>query len=237
MILMRVKISLGGRGHVPFNYNLLLSGLIYTCIKDVDAALAEKIHSNPEYSYFTFSLLKTPSKMTSKTGIYIKDAAHFFFSSPVPDISTCFIEGILVNPELRIGRTCLYLDQVEVLSTPTFGNEVYFSTLSPIIVRTIRKEGEKSKTRDLEPQDEKFLDCLKNNLKRKYEDFYEKTGGDISFSESQLTKSMRLKIKDTYHRGSMMKFKVKGNTDLIKFGFEAGFGEKTGLGFGMVEVV
>lgn len=37
-------------------------------------------------------------------------------------------------------------------------------------------------------------------------------------------------------RGVMAPFTARGNVELLKLGYSAGFGEKNSLGFGMVEV-
>ena len=234
IVEMRIRISLRGKGWIPFNYNLNIAYLIYNRI---DTELAAKLHSTPGYKYFTFSLLQIPRKKVSQGGIYIRGDAFFFFSSPLSDIITSLVSGVLEDPEMKIGGATLFVEEIEVLAEPKLSGKVAFSTLSPVVVRIIRQKNNTLKTLDLSPSDEEFNECLKNNLKKKYEDLYGKIEGDISFSEVHLLKSMRIQIKDTYHRGSMMTFEVEGDRNLIKLGYEVGFGEKNGLGFGMGKII
>ncbi|MGQ9648304.1 MAG: CRISPR-associated endoribonuclease Cas6, partial [Thermodesulfobacteriota bacterium] len=46
-----------------------------------------------------------------------------------------------------------------------------------------------------------------------------------------------LDYKGTKIRGWLMHFTAEGNTDLIKIGYEAGFGENNSAGLGMVEEI
>jgi CRISPR-associated endoribonuclease Cas6 len=233
---MRIKVSLNGRGLIPFNYNLALAGAVYGPIKRVDIDLASKIHSSTDYKYFTFSLLQIPERKVSPQGIYVVDGCSFLVSSPLREIVTCFVEGILEHPEIRIGRVHLDVETVEVLKMPEFNGNVTFSTVSPIIVRTAQKENGRLRIIDLYPTDVKFYDNLKNNLLKKYKSLYNEERDDITFSKPFSTKFKRVQIKNTYHRASLMKFCATGDGNLLKLGYEAGFGEKNSMGFGMVEL-
>ena len=234
---MRIKVSLNGRGLIPFNYNLALAGAVYGPIKRVDIDLASKIHSSTDYKYFTFSLLQIPEREISSQGIYVVDGCYFLVSSPIRDIVTCFVEGILEHPEVRIGPVHFDVESVEVLKMPKFNGNVTFSTVSPIIVRTAQKDDDRLRIIDLYPTDAKFYENLKSNLIKKYKDLRNEEKDEISFSAPFSTKFMRIQIKDTYHRASLMKFEAEGDGELLKLGYEAGFGEKNSMGFGMVRVV
>jgi CRISPR-associated endoribonuclease Cas6 len=78
---------------------------------------------------------------------------------------------------------------------------------------------------------------LKKNLVKKYKRLYKEEKDDISFSKPFSTKMMRIQIKDTFHRASLMVFEACGDSELLQLGYEAGFGEKNSMGFGMVKVV
>lgn len=237
VIPIRVKISLKGRGQIPFNYNLALAGAVYGPIKRVDTELASRIHSSSNYKFFTFSLLQIPERKVSPRGIYVVDGGYFLVSSPVTEIVTCFVEGILENPEVRIGRVHFDVETVEVLKRPEFNGKATFSTVSPIIVRTAKEEDGRLRIVDLYPTDAKFYENLKSNLVRKYKDLHNEERDDIRFSRPFSTKFMRIQIRDTYHRASLMKFEVEGDSELLRLGYEAGFGEKNSMGFGMVKVI
>lgn len=234
---VRVKILLKGKGLIPFNYNLALAGAVYGPIKRVNTDLAYKIHSSTQYKFFTFSLLQIPERKISPDGIYVVDGCYFLMSSPVKEIVQSFVEGILEKPEVRIGRVTFDVESVEVLKSPEFNGGCVFSTVSPIIVRSAREENGKLKVVDLYPNEVKFYENLKGNLVKKYKKLYGEERDTISFGKPLSTKMMRIQIKDTFHRASLMVFEVKGDAELLRLGYEAGFGEKNSMGFGMVKVM
>jgi CRISPR-associated endoribonuclease Cas6 len=231
---MRVRITLRGKGVVPFNYNLALAGAVYGPIKRVDSDLAYNIHSSTGYKFFTFSWLQIPGSKTNKRGIFIDGHAHFFVSSPIKEIVSAFVEGILEKPIVRIGGTILHVETVEVLSQPLLNGTAVFSTLSPIIVRTAAEENGALRTIDLYPTDPKFYENLRNNLIKKYKSLYNEEKTNIGFSKPSFARPVRIKIRDTFHRASHMTFEAAGDSDLLRLGYEAGFGGKNSMGFGMV---
>jgi len=116
-------------------------------------------------------------------------------------------------------------------------NPSVFSTISPIIVRTVHEEKGKLRIHDLYPTDIKFYENLRSNLIKKYKKLYNEERENILFSKPFSTKFMRIQIKNTYHRASLMVFEAKGDRKLLMLGYETGFGEKNSMGFGMVKVV
>lgn len=233
---MRVKITLRGKGLIPFNYNLALAGAVYGPIKRLDSDLAYNIHSSTDYKFFTFSWLQIPQGKTNKKGIFVNGCAHFFVSSPIKKIISTFIEGILDKPLVRIDGTALHVETVEVLPRPQFNGTAVFSTLSPIIVKTAEEKNGNLQVIDLYPTNPKFYENLKSNLIKKYKMLYNEERTNINFSKPSFTKPVRIRIKNTYHRASHMTFEAFGDTDLLKLGYEAGLGGKNSMGFGMVEV-
>jgi len=137
---------------------------------------------------------------------------------------------------VRIGGTELHVDTVEVLSQPQFNGAAVFSTLSPIIVRTAEEENGHLRVIDLYPTNPKFYENLQSNLIKKYEKLYNEERTNISFSKPSFTKPVRIKIRNTFHRASHMAFEAFGDTELLRLGYEAGFGGKNSMGFGMVQV-
>ena len=158
-------------------------------------------------------------------------------SSPIRDIVTCFVEGILERPQVRVGKVTFDVEEVEVLKKPEFNGKALFSTVSPIIVRTAVEENGHLRILDLYPTNVKFYENLKDNLINKYKKLYNGNSKDITFSKPLSTKFMRIQIKNTYHRASLMVFEAEGDSELLKLGYETGFGEKNSMGFGMVKVM
>jgi CRISPR-associated endoribonuclease Cas6 len=234
---MRVRVSLEGTGQIPFNYNLALAGAVYGSIKRVDLDLAYSIHSSTEYKLFTFSWLRIPNRRISNNGIHVDGNAHFFVSSPIRRIITSFVEGLFQEPYVKIDHACFEVDTIKILKLPKFNGKMVFSTLSPIIVRTAKKENDKLRIIDLYPTNQEFYENLKSNLIKKYRKLYDAGKEDISFLRPSSTKPVRIKIKNTFHRASHMVFEASGDSELLQLGYEAGFGEKNSMGFGMVRTV
>jgi CRISPR-associated endoribonuclease Cas6 len=104
-------------------------------------------------------------------------------------------------------------------------------------VRTAQEDNGNLRIIDLYPTDSLFYENLRNNLIKKYEIFYGEEKDAISFQKPFSTKPMRIKIRDTFHRASLMKFVAEGDSALLRLGYEAGFGEKNSMGFGMVKML
>lgn len=95
---------------------------------------------------------------------------------------------------------------------------------------------------------------LSNNLMNKYKILYNNGSKNISNNEAlilewdkeYLSRKKRVTKKITINEnglhpidviGIQAPFKIKGDPELIKVGYECGFGEKNSMGFGMAEVI
>ncbi len=234
---MRVKISFGGGGFVPFNYNLYLAGVLYRAFRKANEELASSLHSSRTIKLFTFSDLK--GGKSTKQGLVFNRGGYFFVSSPRDDVLRAAVEGLLEEGTLKIGSASFHLESMEVLKPPEFnGTPVKLRTLSPIKVSTMIDTSLGRKSWDLNPTEEKFYTNIRRNLLKKYELFYGRppSNFDLDFSPPSFIKQRRIKIRNTFHRCYMMDFAVSGSKELLEMGYESGFGEKNSMGFGMVEV-
>ncbi len=233
---MRVKISLNvvKNPSISFNYNYHLASMIYKKIATADENLAFELHVSKNPKLFTFSMLEIKKRKITKNGIKIlSENVDFLFSSPNVEIVKAFIEGLIQEPEVKIEKMLCVVDKIEILKKPDFTGK--FRTLSPIYVSTVNDEG---KRWDLLPSEEKFYENLRKNLIKKYELFYgeEPREKDLIVKPFYI-RTKRLKILNTYRIASFMRFEAEGSRELIELGYEAGFGEKNSMGFGMVEVI
>ncbi len=235
MIFLRIKVSLKTKpkSRLPFNYQYYLASAIYNIINTGDKELAERLHKYRGFKFFTFSQLRIPKRKIYNKYIEISDGyCHFYVSSPNYEFIHAFIDGIISKQNIRIERINFNVNNISILEPP---NKIKtLKTLSPIYLKTKREIDGKVKDYDLLPCDSKFYENLKANLKKKYEAFYG-VECDLDFDLKILKyKNKRILIKNTYHRCSEMVFEVWGDEELIRFGYECGFGEKNSLGFGMV---
>ncbi len=233
---MRIKVTLSiiKNPKISYNYSYSLASAIYRKIGIGDDALAAKLHTSTNPKMYTFSFLEIKEKKLEKEHIeIISDRISFYFSSPLPEIIRALINGLNEEPRVKIESMICEAEKIEFLKKKKFTGK--FKTLSPICVSTRNEEGRKI---DLFPSEEKFYTNLRKNLIRKYKLLYGRDPQDDRLEIKPISvKTKMILIKNTPRFGSLMKFFARGSKELIDVGYEAGFGEKNSLGFGMVEVV
>lgn len=241
---MRLEIILKGKNNfkVPFNYNHILSAIIYNKIADLN--FANELHSSKSFKFFTFSQIYIPKRRIVKDGIIAKDGIiSFYISSPNDFLIKSLVDGFLEDLEISFQNQKLTIQKIEALKTPEFSSKSEFKTLAPIIVRTKKEIDGELKIWDLAPSD-KFFKSLENNLIKKYIKFNNLTKTDKKiniYSDMNFVKRKRISInKDnatTHHRAYMMDLILEGDLDLIEFAYDVGIGEKNSMGFGMVKLL
>ena len=161
---MRLEIILKGKNNfkVPFNYNHILSAIIYNKIADLN--FANELHSSKSFKFFTFSQIYIPKRRIVKDGIIAKDGViSFYISSPNDFLIKSLVDGFLEDLEISFQNQKLTIQKIEALKTPEFSSKSEFKTLAPIIVRTKKEIDGELKIWDLAPSD-KFFKSLENNL-------------------------------------------------------------------------
>lgn len=241
---MRLEIILKGKNNfkVPFNYNHILSAIIYNKIADLN--FANELHSSKSFKFFTFSQIYIPKRRIVKDGIIAKDGViSFYISSPNDFLIKSLVDGFLEDLEISFQNQKLTIQKIEALKTPEFSSKSEFKTLAPIIVRTKKEIDGELKIWNLAPSD-KFFKSLENNLIKKYIKFNNLTKTDKKiniYSDMNFVKRKRISInKDnatTHHRAYMMDLILEGDLDLIEFAYDVGIGEKNSMGFGMVKLL
>jgi len=237
---MRLKISLSSTKAnylIPFNYNHILSAIIYRKIADLD--LAAKLHFSKDFKFFTFSQIYFSDWKRIKQGIISKDGKlSFYISSPNDNLIKSLVEGHLENTEVDFKGTKLLVEQIELLKKPEFKEKMKMRTMSPVSASIKREIDGKLKIWDLGPGDERFYESVQKNLLNKYVSFY----GDFDGSkwvrlrpDMKTAKRRRIEIKGDFHRGYMMEFEMEADARLLEFAYDCGLGERNSMGFGMVE--
>lgn len=239
---MRLKINLKAKNNfkVPFNYNHIVSSIIYNKIIDLD--LAHKLHTSNTFKFFNFSQLNIPKRKIVKDGIISKNGViNFYLSSPNDLLIKNIVSGFVDNLEIKFQNEKLIVEKIEALQTPDFNEKSQFVTLSPINIRDTQELDGKTKRIDLSPSD-KFFKGIEINLIKKYCKFndLESTDKKIKvYSEMANVKRKRITIpkgpNTTYHRAYMMDLILDGDLDLINFAYDVGLGEKNSMGFGMIK--
>ena len=236
---MRLNIHLKGKNYfkIPFNYNHILSSVIYNKILDLD--LADELHGLNSFKFFNFSQLNVSKRKIVEDGIISKNGnISFYFSSPNDLLIKSVVNGFVDDLEVKFKNETLIVEKIEALRMPDFEEVSEFKTISPIIVRDVNDDGKRI---DLAPSD-KFFRGIEANLIKKYCIFngIDNTDKEIrAYSEMANVKRKRIKIPKgpdtTYHRAYMMDIILKGDVDLIEFAYDVGLGEKNSMGFGMID--
>jgi CRISPR-associated endoribonuclease Cas6 len=238
---MRLKISLTSpRGNylIPYNYNHILSAIIYRKISDLD--LAAKLHFSKDFKFFTFSQIYFSKWKLTKQGIVSLDGKlSFYISSPNDHLIKSLVEGHLENSQVDFKGNKLLVENIELLKKPEFKSKMKMKTMSPVAASIKREIDGKLKIWDLGPGDERFYESVQKNLINKYVSFYGDYNGDkwVRIKPNMKTaKRRRIEIKGDFHRGYMMEFGIETDPSLIEFAYDCGLGEKNSMGFGMIEV-
>ncbi|WP_042701121.1 CRISPR-associated endoribonuclease Cas6 [Thermococcus sp. PK] len=224
---------------VPYSHQHYLQGLIYRRIQQVNPDLSLALHRPKVPKLFTYSLFMAEKRRSSNGLSYFtgKGKAFFYFSTPIIEIAEAFIGGLLQNPEVILWNEKFHAEIVKALPEPLSYSGKVYSTLSPIAVTTLKPSFGKLRQHDLSPMEDKFYENLKENLKEKYVLLYGKEPPDDLEIKVLKAKPKRFEIKQgIFQRAWHLVFKAYGDEDLLRVGYQAGFGEKNSLGFGMVKV-
>lgn len=241
---MRCRVSVRKISLDPLHYDYQygLASMLYSKLSTSNIELANEIHSKRGFKFYTFSNLILGEKIPAKSGLNFR-TAHFFLSSPDPEFIRSFAEGLLLEPEFFLGnnedRVRFVIERIEVLPSIRFSDTCTFRTLSPIYLKTLRKDDDKLVEFDLYPKDSKFHENLHKNLVARYEEFYGSKIDKDFFEVISIPrfKPKRIKIENNYRRCSLMDFYLSANPELLQFAYDAGLGEKNAMGFGCVDVL
>ena len=250
---------------IPYNYGYYLAATIYNTLSQSSSDFATRLHDQgyaPEgarqkFKYFTFSNLQIPVRTKEQGQIVSRSrAVTLYLSSPKEDFLQHLIIGLFADGPLRIHNALFDKQSIESLPEPEWSESMTFSMLSPLAVSAYRDPSMGMNTKEyLRYDDGRLPGILMHNLQAKYRGIYgnEPPESRIPFSitfESGYLKRMQDKgrgvgklitIKDVNERETRVKaiecpFTVTGHPELIKVGYECGFGANNSMGFGMVRV-
>jgi CRISPR-associated endoribonuclease Cas6 len=235
------------RGLLKWDYLNFLQGLVYLALGEYNPQLARKLHDEgfagggKRFRLFTFSLLYPRERPRAcRAGLEVGGEVRWWFSSPVIGVVEALAGGLLGLGEVRVGPLRASLIRVGVEPLPEFGTEAVFTTLSPVVVSTGEGPDEdgRFRRRFLGPEDPEFFRVLAQNLRRKAE-ACELAAGDIPVEfeavgryKSRLFTSHGVKV-----RGWQLTVRMRGPGPLLRLAYEAGLGERTAQGFGMLRHV
>ena len=262
---MRVKLILGisgGNRSLPINYQYEFSAWIYKTLHYGDPAFARWLHDQGytegkrSFKLFSFSNLDVDRfKVKGDRFLILSDEACLVLTFHIDEAIQHFVTGLFRHNTFTIGDRKSQVDfevrTVESLRSPEFKENMRFRALSPVCVsRPVGSNG-KLATEYLAPGHPEYEQRLFENLVTRYnsrpQQQHSKSSELLECSdELQLKvvgkpKSRLIKIKsdtpqETRVRGYLYDFECTAPAELLRFGYEAGFGEKNSLGFGCVEI-
>lgn len=246
---------------IPYNYQPLLQAAIYQYLAQNDADYASFLHNTgywkaedgKHYKMFVFSDLLLGRRIPESEYLkVISPEIHWIISSPMREFLQNLVNGLFRQGYLKIQDSSLIIKFLETLPEPVFSEAMTFKCLSPITV-SVRdeKNGRLGEHYVLPSERETFSRVIRENMLHKYQringnepantqltfqfddEYIQRRGGKVS----RLVTVHGGTAEETNIRGFFAPFKVQGNPELIKIGYEAGFGGRNSLGFGMAEVV
>ncbi|MCI0488013.1 MAG: CRISPR-associated endoribonuclease Cas6 [Blastocatellia bacterium] len=251
---MRVNLTLLAReraARLPLNYNHAVASLIYGTLGNSSTDFAARLHDEGfnldgrSFKLFTFSRLNIRRSRLAGDHLLLQDPKiSFQISSPFGDFIEHFVAGLFASESFNIAGAHFRLTEAETLPAPVFSEQMSFRALSPI-TESVRDE--QDRIRYLAPEDD-WSEFIERNLKRKYRALYgtDPAKGKLNWkwdrayiekrAEQGHRASVLIDIRGIKIRGWLAPFVVEGSPELIELGYEAGFGSRNSMGFGMVEV-
>lgn len=219
--------------------------------------------TNKRFKLFTFSKLFFASARIRKNGFNGVKEISFIFSTPIEQSYEHLILGLFSDQTFHLyfsgKKTNFSVTQVEAMPAPRFNSECKFLCLSPIAVSTQREKENGSLEQHyldyMNPAErDHFVENIKKNLINKYQTFYKReyTGHDHAFNfsfdvnyiakrQGKISKLIHFKKIDnntrTKIKGFEAPFKIIADPELIKMGYEAGFGNDNSAGMGCAEQI
>jgi len=250
---MRVKLTLQATKPatlLPLNYNHAVASLIYETLGQASTEFAARLHDEGftsdgrSFKLFTFSRLNVRRSRVKENQLLLEDPTITLqISSPLAEFIEHFVTGLFQSESFNIAGSRFTLQQAETLPLPTFTERMSFRCLSPITESVRDEEGG---TRFLSPED-KWSEIMRRNLLRKYNALHGHAPSDDRLSwtwdQAYLAEANRrgrrasalIDIRGIKIRGWLAPFTVEGSRELIEIGYEAGFGARNSMGFGMAE--
>lgn len=235
---------------------------IYKLLQLGSSEFSEFLHNigyklnGQSFKLFTFTLKFDDAKLFSNSLLLQSPFAKLYISSPLIDE---FVKNILIGSfekqRMEIYseniKTEFAIRDVELIPKENFTIRNYFKLASPLVLsKKITLKGIDTKYYfRVEDNIEEINKSLNNNLIKKYEIINNKTyngdGVELKWDKEYILSAQRSNkrlskktsiLKDINNPidviGMFCPFLLEGDVELIKTGYECGFGENNSLGFG-----
>lgn len=180
-------------------------------------------------SLYSLSWLEGGRMRQDKKGLDFRNGATFFISAPSHDLLKDFINGVFQKgTHIRWGMN---VQEITMKVTPEFGNKHRFIAQSPIFIKRWRET----------EQDYKFYlhkdpECnllMTQTLQRKLAKHGLPEEVSVAFDPAYLNPKTKLSTyKGIDVKSTLCPVIVEGNVEAVKFAWDVGIGNSTGIGFG-----
>lgn len=224
---MRIKIELSPNTTlVPYDYQSILVSRIHDWF-----GKENKFHNS--LSSYSFSWFMNGNG-TSK-GINFNRGTYFIFSSYDSSVVKKLITGVQSNPEFGFG---MFINSIQILEhIPFEDNAQYrFIAASPIFLK--RSTSEKN-YKYFYYKDQESSELLRENLLFKLNKLNLPTDDSLKINFDNTFSNPRIKgfiHKGIRIKGSSCPVLISGKASTVEFAYEAGIGNSTGMGFGLLEL-
>lgn len=256
---MRLLLALSSKSGalLPAHYNHPLAAAVYDLLRFGSKEFAAYLHdigyslNGYTYKLFSFALRFEQMRFEGNAIRLLSPRAELHVSSPlVEDFINNVVLGSFEHQKLSIGHTEFRIERMETPPLPQFSPTMMFTLHSPLVLSTKRKHNNTMHQYYLRPDDtEEINRVLTANLARKYEILTGKTLPNAHVElvwdnryrtrHKRITRRIIIREKNIGINviGMQAPFELYGSPELIRTGYECGFGEKNAMGFGFANAV
>lgn len=225
---------------LAYNYNHYLVEMINRAMRQTCGDLRT---SNRSVGMYTFSQLYLSQYCVGTEGIInLGHSVEWFVSSVHGFFLEQLVDGLRKLPGYKLNGFPLELKEVTTLSEPEYTETMEFSCMSPLTVFVPKSSAGRARYLRLEEGD--YVQGIRQNLVEKYRWLHghdpDNQELNFQFNTRYISNKSRVSRLIDFRGfrilGYMVPFVVTGNPELIKIGYQMGFGHKNEHGFGMVKV-
>ncbi|MCS7274317.1 MAG: CRISPR-associated endoribonuclease Cas6 [Candidatus Bipolaricaulota bacterium] len=234
---------------IPFSYAHALTAVVYSFLDRSSHDYARFLHDEgyrlgaKRFKLFTFSQLLIPQRQITPEGLVcLSEQIAWQISSPVAEFVEHLAAGLLQLGQMRLGEHRFFIQRVQVAPRPIFSEEMRLRCLSPMVA-SLPQAGKRT-AYYARADDPRLSEALRQNLLKKFWLVHGRAPGSSELTVEFDREYLKRKGEEVYrlvnYKGTQIKailapLLVRGSPELIEMGYEAGFGEKNSMGFGMVE--
>ena len=229
---------------ISLHYNHIVQAAIYNSIEpELAAFLHEKGYESGgrKFKLFAYSRLMGRFQINKEKGtIKFADEVKLIVSSPVDKFCQSLANGMLTKGKIQLGSSEVEVEKMVVQQYKVKEERVVLRTLSPVVAYStfLRPDGRKY-TCYFQPGEPDYEALVGNNLRKKYQAFYEKEApeGEVKVKKLGQVRQHVMNYKETVVKGYSGRMMLMGPVELLQMAVDAGVGSKNGQGFGCVEVI